>query len=43
MKKMEEKAQVLSGLDEWTCARFQGKKRFAATVLALNEGVSLED
>ncbi len=43
MEKMEAKAKVLSGLGEWTCVRFRGKKRFAATVLALNEGVTLED
>ena len=35
------KAEVLLGIAEETCVLFRGKKRYAAVVKALNEGVTL--
>ncbi len=43
LERMEGKSRVSSGMSDRRCVLFQGKKRFAAVVQALNEGVTLED
>lgn len=41
LRRMEDKAEIVDGLDENLTVMFQGKPRFAMVVRALKEGVSL--